>query len=69
MDDSPEIQTTFVDSTPDVSHVNHLPFVIRQEKQREEPVERFLKLLLKVGHKAFDILKDVTEALQLLNWT
>lgn len=54
-----------VDSTPDISHVDQLSFVIRYVKQSGEPVERFLKFLPNVGHKALDMFTAVIETLQL----
>lgn len=40
-----------VDSTPDISHVDQLSFVLRYVKDGT-PVERFLRFLPKVGHKS-----------------
>lgn len=54
-----------VDSTPDISHVDQLSFVIRYVKQNGEAVERFLKFLPHIGHKALDMFNAVTETLQL----
>lgn len=40
-----------VDSTPDISHIDQLSFVLRYVKDGI-PVERFLRFLPKVGHKS-----------------
>lgn len=40
-----------VDSTPDLSYVEQLPFIIRYVKSRN-PVERFLKFVHIEGHKS-----------------
>ncbi|XP_074038063.1 zinc finger MYM-type protein 1-like [Leptinotarsa decemlineata] len=54
-----------VDSTPDISHVDQLSFVIRYMKQQNgEPVERFLKFLPHIGHKALDMFNSVIDTLQ-----
>nr|CAH7758965.1 unnamed protein product [Callosobruchus chinensis] len=54
-----------IDSTPDISHVDQLSFVIRYVKQNGEPVERFMKFLPHIGHKALDMFNAVTETLKL----
>ncbi|XP_050056113.1 zinc finger MYM-type protein 1-like [Aphis gossypii] len=58
-----------VDSTPDISHVDELSFVIRyvkREIQEDTPadIERFLKFIPNVGHKAIDMLNAVTGTLE-----
>nr|CAH7746205.1 unnamed protein product [Callosobruchus chinensis] len=53
-----------IDSTPDISHVDQLSFVIRYVKQNGEPVERFMKFLPHIGHKALDMFNAVTETLK-----
>lgn len=50
-----------VDSTPDISHVDQLSFVIRYVKQNVEPVERFLKFLPHIDHKALDMFNSVID--------
>lgn len=44
-----------VDSTPDISHVDQLTFIIRYVKTDGTLVERFLKFLPNVGHKSEDL--------------
>jgi hypothetical protein len=58
-----------VDSTPDISHVDELSFVIRyvkREIQEDTPaeVERFLKFIPNIGHKAKDMLNAVIGTLE-----
>lgn len=43
-----------VDSTPDVSHCDQLAFIIRYIKNNQ-PIERFVKYIPAVGHKAVDM--------------
>lgn len=58
-----------VDSTPDISHIDELSFVVRyvkREIQENTPaeVERFLKFIPNVGHKAKDMLDVVISTLE-----
>lgn len=41
-----------VDSTPDVSHVDQLSFIIRYLSKDGTPVEWFLKFIANTGHKS-----------------
>lgn len=41
-----------IDSTPDVSNIDQLSFVIRYINSIGEPVERFLGFIENIGHKA-----------------
>lgn len=53
-----------VDSTPDISHVDQLSFVIRYVKKDGTPVERFLMFIKNSGHKAEDLLVAVLSVLE-----
>jgi hypothetical protein len=44
-----------IDSTPDVSHVDQLSFIIRYLIKDGTPVERFLKFIANTGHKSEQI--------------
>lgn len=55
-----------LDSTPDISHIDQLSFIIRYVKENGSPIERFLKFIPNIGHKAADIVKAVEETLELL---
>lgn len=55
-----------LDSTPDISHIDQLSFVIRYVKEDDSPVERFIKFIPNTGHKAEDIIKAVEETFKLL---
>lgn len=48
-----------VDSTPDISHVDQLSFIVRYVSEDGCPVERFLKFIPNCGHKAEDLAKTV----------
>jgi len=41
-----------VDSTPDVSHVDQLSFIVRYISKDGTPIERFLKFIANTGHKS-----------------
>ncbi len=52
-----------VDSTPDVTHVDQLSFIIRYVPVKQSrAVERFLKFLPNVGHKSKDMFDALTVA-------
>lgn len=44
--------SVIIDSTPDLSHIDQLSFVIRYVKTNGEPVGRFIGFIENVGHKA-----------------
>jgi len=53
-----------VDSTPDISHVDQLSFVVRYVPARQgNAVERFAKFLTNVGHKAKEMFDIIVVAL------
>lgn len=52
-----------IDSTPDISHVDKLAFIIRYVKNGV-PVERFLEFLSNSGHKAEDLENAVLHVLE-----
>lgn len=52
-----------VDSTPDISHVDQLPFIVRYVLPSGVVVERFLKLIDNPGHKGEDMFEVVLETL------
>lgn len=52
-----------VDSTPDVSHVDQLTFVVRYIQVDGEPIERFLKFIPSVGHKAQEMADSVVKTI------
>lgn len=47
-----------IDSTPDISHIDQLSFIIRYVNNQGEPVERFVRFIDKIGHKS----QQMTEA-------
>lgn len=54
-----------VDSTPDVSHVDQLTFVLRYVLPNGSPVERFLSFIPMHGHGAAEMLQIVMTKLNL----
>lgn len=52
-----------VDSTPDISHVDQLSFIIRYIQEDKQPVERFITFVSNTGHKSEDLFNCVTETL------
>lgn len=54
-----------VDSTPDISHIDQLTFVIRYIQAGGTPVERFLKFIENVGHKSRDIADAIIRTLDM----
>ena len=42
--------STSVDSTPDISHVHQLTFIIRYVQENGKPVERFIKFIADCKH-------------------
>lgn len=55
-----------VDSTPDISHVDQLCFILRYVKNNGMPVERFVTFLQNVGHKAANMDDAVSSTLETL---
>jgi len=55
-----------VDSTPDISHIDQLTFIIRYVQENGYPKERFIKFIPNVGHKAQDISDVITTTLETL---
>ncbi|KAL4143155.1 hypothetical protein QTP88_005518 [Uroleucon formosanum] len=55
-----------VDSTPDISHVDQLAFILRYVLPNGVAVERFVKLLDNVEHKGTDTYNAVKETLKTL---
>lgn len=53
-----------VDSTPDISHVDQLSFIIRYVSKEGCPVERFIRFILNSSHKAKDMATIVLETLK-----
>ncbi|CAB3242520.1 unnamed protein product [Arctia plantaginis] len=56
--------TIIVNSTPDISHVDQLSFVLRYVKKDGTPVECCLMFIKNSGHKAEDLLVAVLSALE-----
>lgn len=52
-----------VDSSPDISHVDQLSFVIRYVSENGDPVERFICFLPSVGHKSKELFDAVISTL------
>lgn len=55
-----------VDSTPDIAHNDQLALIIRYVQQDGVPIERFLKFLPNVGHKAQDMFDCLTNTFKSL---
>ena len=53
-----------VDSTPDISHVDQLSFIIRYVSAEGCPVERFIRFIPNCGHKAEDLANVVLDTLK-----
>ncbi|XP_043271756.1 zinc finger MYM-type protein 1-like [Venturia canescens] len=53
-----------IDSSPDISHVDQLTFVIRYVQNDGSPIERFLQFIPNTGHKAQEMTDAVTSALK-----
>ncbi|XP_060836474.1 zinc finger MYM-type protein 1-like [Rhopalosiphum padi] len=56
-----------VDSTPDVSHVDQLSFIIRYISKDGTPIERFLKFIANTGHKSEQLADAVFDTLNQYN--
>lgn len=56
-----------VDSTPDITHVDQLTFILRYCSTEGKPKERFVKFLDRVGHKAAEMEDAVLNTLIELN--
>ncbi|XP_025195655.1 zinc finger MYM-type protein 1-like [Melanaphis sacchari] len=52
-----------VDSTPDISNIDQLSFVVRYVNSVGEPVERFLGFIENIGHKAEPIAETIFSTL------
>ena len=53
-----------VDSTPDISHVDQLSFIVRYVSAEGCPVERFIRFIPNCGHKAEDLANVVLDTLK-----
>ncbi|KAL7303989.1 hypothetical protein TKK_0003644 [Trichogramma kaykai] len=53
-----------VDSTPDISHVDQLTFIVRYVDSNGQPQERFLKFIANCGHKAEETATAVLATLE-----
>jgi len=53
-----------IDSTPDISHVDKLSFMMRYVLETGLPVERFLCFVSNPGHKALDLTNAITNTLK-----
>jgi len=56
-----------VDSTPDISHVDQLSFVVRYVKNDGTPIERFMCFLPNSGHKSEELTDEVLTMLSLFD--
>ncbi len=54
-----------VDSTPDISHIDELSFIIRYIQKDGVPVERFMGFLPNVGHKSEQLEEAIISFLKL----
>ncbi|XP_050540304.1 zinc finger MYM-type protein 1-like [Daktulosphaira vitifoliae] len=54
----------FIDSTPDISHVDKLSFMVRYVLATGLPVERFLCFVSNPGHKALDLTNVIINTLK-----
>ena len=59
--------SVIVDSTPDISHVDQLSFILRYVLPSGVAVERFLKLMDNTGHKGEDMFNAVLETLAIFD--
>jgi len=48
-----------IDSTPDISHIDQLSFIIRYVNDQGEPVECFVCFIDKIGHKSQQMTETV----------
>lgn len=53
-----------VDSTPDISHVDQLTFVVRYVLEDGSPVERFVEFIPNAGHTGEDMFTAIETTLQ-----
>lgn len=53
-----------VDSTPDISHIDQLSFIIRYVKSDGTPVERFLLFIENPGHKSEELMDALISTLE-----
>ena len=56
--------SVILDSTPDISHIDELSFVIRYVRRGSQPTERFLNFVPNAGHKATDMADVLLELLK-----
>jgi hypothetical protein len=54
-----------VDSTPDISHVDQLSFVVRYIKNDGTPIERFMCFLNNSGHKSEELTDEILTTLSI----
>ncbi|XP_026821577.1 52 kDa repressor of the inhibitor of the protein kinase-like [Rhopalosiphum maidis] len=60
-----------VDSTPDITHIDQLSFIVRYVNDQGLLVERFLEFIPKAGHKSaelFDVVNDLIKFYD-LDWS
>ncbi|XP_050066296.1 zinc finger MYM-type protein 1-like [Aphis gossypii] len=56
-----------VDSTPDISHVDQLSFMVRYVQHNGEPIDRFLCFTPNTGHKAEQLVDAILNILKVYN--
>ena len=56
--------TISVDSTPDISHIDQLTFILRYVNKEGCPEERFIKFIPNTGHKGEEIITHVLSTLE-----
>lgn len=52
------------DSTPDISHIDQLTFIVRYTDKAGEPRERFIEFISKCGHKGKEIADAILASLK-----
>ncbi|XP_039306752.1 zinc finger MYM-type protein 1-like [Solenopsis invicta] len=55
--------SVIIDSTPDISHIDQLSFIIRYVQECGSPVERFITFLPNTGHKSQELAETVSKTL------
>ncbi|XP_039303559.1 zinc finger MYM-type protein 1-like [Solenopsis invicta] len=55
--------SVIIDSTPDISHIDQLSFIIRYVQEYGSPVERFITFLPNTGHKSQELAETVSKTL------
>ena len=61
---SAKYYSIIVDSTPDITHLDHLVFVVRYVNKTKVPVERFLKFIVMEEHDAERLTNNVINILK-----